>query len=434
MYLLKNIFKNRRNNENYILVEEEVFVETDSIGWYQTYLIKQYVDDGVNCSNERIKKALTYFFLLSLLMAIAQTPAHAAMISASKGNNSEIKGKLYFFYTQLLNHNSVHHSSGALARVSTSFYTNSVKTNIHTKMASEEDILFLAKILSTTFARKSTRLIKTIRKVSSDSLNFSYFKNNFGIIPLFPHYQIERIKKSGNYSSFLKIMCKEVERLILIYTFLKSGKTILDPNFLQKQENGKSSKHVLFVARAIRNLTPEEEIEFDRFVEENQIETSSLNEKELDLLKNKWRRWRHLLFLMSYILYIWSLGLKKIRRFKLFCKEFIKKNPYVYIGFKMILFTIIVLFLYYYLYLKKVNRLIEKLIEKNVLILSQLNDRTKDFQKKLLEILGENEKLKKLLESCNSNSDHDRKVLMDKLAQVSRRCQALVDEALNRNK
>jgi len=100
----------------------------------------------------------------------------------------------------------------------------------------------------------------------------------------------------------------------------------------------------------------------------------------------------------------------------------------------MILFTIIVLFLYYYLYLKKVNRLIEKLIEKNVLILSQLNDRTKDFQKKLLEILGENEKLKKLLESCNSNSDHDRKVLMDKLAQVSRRCQALVDEALNRNK
>ena len=96
----------------------------------------------------------------------------------------------------------------------------------------------------------------------------------------------------------------------------------------------------------------------------------------------------------------------------------------------MILFTIIVLFLYYYLYLKKVNRLIEK----NLLILSQLNDRTKDFQKKLLEILGENEKLKKLLESCNSNSDHDRKVLMDKLAQVSRRCQALVDEALNRNK
>jgi len=432
MILLKNIFKNRRNNENYILVEEEVFVETDSVGWYQTYLVKQYVDDGVNCSNEKIKKALTYFFLLSLLMAIAQTPAHAAIISASKGNKTEIKGKLYFFYTQLLNHNSIHHSSGALARVSTSFYTNSVKTNIHTKIASEEDILFLAKIMSTAFARKSTRLIKTIRKVSSDSLNFSYFKNNFGIIPLFPHYQIERIKKSGNYSSFLKIMCKEVEGLILIYTFLKSVKTILDPNFLQKQENGKS----LLVARAIQNLTPEEEVEFDRFVEENQIETSSLNEKELEVLKNKWRRWRwlHLLFLVRYILYIRSLGFKKIREFKQFCKEFIKKNPYVYIGFKIILFAIIVLFLYYHLYLKKVNRLIEKLIEKNVLILSQLNDRTKDFQKKLLEILGENEKLKKLLESCHSNSDHDRKVLMDKLAQVSRRCQALVDEALNRNK
>ena len=150
----------------------------------------------------------------------------------------------------------------------------------------------------------------------------------------------------------------------------------------------------------------------------------------------------------------WKLQtrVKKVKSFKEFCKEFIQKNSYLILLLKVILSISMILLLYHFS-LKKLNILKKE----NLILLSEIKNVTKDFQKKSLEILGEKQllsdnlkllsdnldkqllaiveekkSLQRLLEICELTSQEDLKRMTYQLHQVRNKFQSIMDQVSNK--
>ena len=174
------VFLKRRRS--FVLVDEVFFVETDTIGWYQTYKIRHYLDsensnffiETFSVEEQKIflSFVFTTFLFLSFLASkkIAHGVSGVGTIGMSNGilSKNQTKGTFSLFYNfywhQTIN-NYVHYGSNTISKVSPSSYANSIRA---IKNPSKEDIFILFQIVNAAILKKSN-YIKTIKKVSINS-------------------------------------------------------------------------------------------------------------------------------------------------------------------------------------------------------------------------------------------------------------------------
>jgi hypothetical protein len=444
----------------FVLVDEVFFVETDTIGWYQTYKIRHYLDsensnfflETFSVEEQKILLSFVFTTFLFLSFLASKKIAHGVSGVGTIGMSNEILSKnqtkgtfslFYNFYWHQTINNSIHYGSNTISKVSPSSYANSIRANVNIKNPSKDDIFILFQIVNAAILKKSN-YIKTIKKVSINSLNLSSFKNHVGINPIYS--QIKRITKSSVSISFIEIIDKELKKLLVTYVILDSLRIIGQKDF----------------GPEMKDLTPflqreaEEEKAFQQFLAQSGIDTNNLSPKELNRLRNKWRHWRNWSSgwksLVSFMRYLWYLFFKKVKSFKEFCKEFIQKNSYLILLLKVIL-SISMILLVYHFSLKKLNILKKE----NLILLSEIKNVTKDFQKKSLEILGEKQllsdnlkllsdnldkqllaiveekkSLQRLLEICELTSQEDLKRMTYQLHQVRNKFQSIMDQVSNK--
>ena len=68
----------------------------------------------------------------------------------------------------------------------------------------------------------------------------------------------------------------------------------------------------------------------------------------------------------------------------------------------------------------------------HILLLSQLKNVTKDFEKKLFAIVEENKSLQRLVENCELTNKQKIQLLTYQLYELKKRYQPFIDQILNR--
>ena len=112
---MKKFFTNKKA---FILVEEIVFVETDTIGWYQSYIVRQYLEDYKDNDPSKLfmqkfsikdkKIFLSYLFVFCLFLGSKKLAnATVGIIGMSSGTvcKKNTKGTFSLFYNKLFQSN-----------------------------------------------------------------------------------------------------------------------------------------------------------------------------------------------------------------------------------------------------------------------------------------------------------------------------------------
>jgi hypothetical protein len=387
----------------------------------------------------------TTFLFISFLASkkVAHGVSGVAVIGMSTETGTllknKTKGTLSFFYNLYLYesfNNSVRYGSKTISKVYPSSYTNSIQA-IKNPSKAKDDLFILFQLVNTAILNKSDWII-SIKKFPTTSLNGAFFKNQIRIMPIYS--EIKKITKSSTSISCLEIIGKEVKKLLLTYVILDSVRIIGQQDFGPEMNN----------VRPVLDIEAEEEKAFQQFLVDSGIDITTLSPKELKRLKNKWRRWRNWNYgsksLVLFMKYLWYLFFKKVKSLTKFLSEFIEKNYSYLILFLKVILSISMILLLYHFYLK----MLHILRKDNLMLLSQLKNVTKDFEKKLLEILGEkqllsdnlnkkllaiveeNKILQRLVENCELNNKQNIQLMTYQLYELTKKYQPFIDQLLNR--
>ena len=422
---MKKFFTNKKA---FILVKETFFVETDTIGWYQSYIVRQYLENDKDNDPSKLfmqkfsikdkRILLSYLFAFCLFLSFLGSKklanATVGIIGMSNGTvyKKNTKGTFSLFYNfywyEPLN-NYIRYGRTTVSKVYPSLSTNSRQANPF-NFNSKEDIFILFQTVNSALLNlNKSNLIR--KNFSIPSLNISSFKNQTEFKPSYS--QIKRITSTSISLSFLEIIGKEVKKLLLTYVILDSVRIIGKKDFEPEMNN----------VQPVLSVEAEEEKAFEKFLVDSGIDITTLSPKELKRLKNKWRNWRYgLKSLVSFMKYLWYLLFKKVKSFRRFLREFIKKNYSHLILFLKVILSISIILLLYQFYLKMLH----------ILLLSQLKNVTKDFEKKLFAIVEENKSLQRLVENCELTNKQKIQLLTYQLYELKKRYQPFIDQILNR--